>query len=463
MFEKLIANLPYNPKIITELGFYVRRIRQEESIRRLGLVFIVLAFFVQFFAFISPPTPSVAASTNDMINGGFSSKTELVADCTASIKYRTILMYYGIHCGDLGAGQTVSLVSTSYNKRLFSMGWNPQGKINVITKKPTDEQPVSITGVSSPLYWRYLWSWDTGSSSTYQAVKITASMTGRTYYILYTCGNLVSIGLPSPYIPPRPAPTPKPTPTTVPTPVPTSIPTPIATSTPAPTPTPTPAPTFYPCQYDSSISASSSQCKPCEESLSSTDTVACIQYSKTAADNTQGIADANGKTANAGDKITYTLTAYNSGKATVSNFVMQDDLSYVLDYANIVSDDNGSLNNSGVLSWPAVNIAPSASETHTIVVTVKNPIPQTLPSSSDPEYFDHIMTNIYGNTININLPQSPVTVVAATTSSLPNTGPGNSLIFAALIVVIAGYFLARSRLLVLESSIAIQDNNGGGL
>ncbi len=456
MFEKIIADLPYNPKIITDLGFYVRRIRQEESIRRLGLVFIVLAFFVQFFAFISPPSSSVAASTNDMINGGFSSKTELVADCTDNIKdYRTILMYYGIHCGDLGAGQTVSLVSTSYNKHLFSMGWNPQGRVNVITNKPTDEQPVSINTVASPLYWRYLWSWDTGSSSTYQAVEITASMTGRTYYILYTCGNLVSIGLPSPYVPPRPAPHPKPITTTIPTPTPT--PTPTVTTTTAPTPT------FTPCQYDSSIVASSSQCKPCEESLSSTDAVACIQYSKTAADNTQGLADANGKTANAGDEITYTLTAYNSGKATVSNFVMQDDLSYVLDYANIVSDDNGNLNNSGILSWPAVNIAASASETHTIVVTVKNPVPQTLPSSSDPEYFDHIMTNIYGNTININLPQSPITVVATATSSLPNTGPGNSLIFAAIIVVIAGYFLARSRLLILESGIAIQDNNGRNL
>ncbi|MGH7234021.1 MAG: hypothetical protein ACREF7_01055, partial [Candidatus Saccharimonadales bacterium] len=116
-----------------------------------------------------------------------------------------------------------------------------------------------------------------------------------------------------------------------------------------------------------------------------------------------------------------------------------------------------------IISWPSENITPSASETHTIVVTVKNPIPQTPPSSSDPEYFDHIMTNVYGNTININLPQGPVTVIASTTTSLPNTGPGNSLIFAAIFIVIAGYFFARSRLLALESSIAIQDNNGGSL
>ena len=460
MFEKIIANLPYNPSLIKDLGFYVRRIRQEESIRRLGLVFIILAFFVQFFAVLSPPTPSVAASTNDMINGGFSSKTELVADCQANIKdYRAIITYYGLNCGELGAGQNVSLVSTSYSKRLFSMGWNPQGQVNPISKKPTDEQPVKIPGLSSPLYWRYLWSWDTGSYSTYQAVKVKSSLTGRTFFILYACGNLVSIGIPSPYTPPTPTHTPPPT-TITPTPTYTPPPT---TITPTPTYTPPPTTTIVPCAYDSSIAASSALCKPCENSLSSTDTLACIQYSKTAADNTQGIADANGKTANAGDKLTYTLAAYNSGKATVSNFVMQDDLSYILDYATIVSDDNGSLNSNNIISWPATNISPSASETHTIVVTVKNPIPQTPPSSSDPAYFDHIMTNVYGNTININLPSSPIAVVASATTSLPNTGPGSSLIMAAVVIVIAGYFFARSRLLALEGGIAIETNNGGSL
>lgn len=463
MFEKIISNLPYNPSLIKELGFYAHRARKEESLRRLGLVFIVLAFFVQFFAVISPPQPSLAASTNDMINGGFSSIGELVADCNANIKqYSTILNYYGLNCGDLASGTTVSLVSTSYNKQLFSMGWNPQGSINVATKKPTDEQPADITGVASPLYWRYLWSWDTYNYSTYQAVQVHSPLTGKTFFILYACGNLVSVGLPSPYVPPKPAPIKT---TVMPTPTPTHIPPPTVIKTPTPVfPVVTYTPTPQPCAYDSTIAATSSQCKPCEASLSSTDTVACIQYSKTASDITQGFSNANNKTASAGDTITYTLTAYNSGKASVSNFVMQDDVSYVLDYANIQSDDNGSLNSQDIISWPATTIAPNASLSHQVTVVIKSPIPQTLPSSSDPEYFDHIMTNVYGNTININLPPSAVTTIAATTTTaLPNTGPGNSIIIAAVITLIAGYFFARSRLLTSESIIAIQDNNGGSI
>ena len=451
MFEKLLSNLPYNPSIIRDLGFYASRVRKEESLRKTGLIFIALTFFVQFFAFMSPPQPSIADSTNDMITGGFSTISELVSDCNSNIKdYRTILGYYGISCSDLSNGKTVSLVSTSYNKQLFSMGWNPQGSVNPISKKPTDEQPVNIPGLTSALYWRYLWSWDTGAYSTYQAVKITSSLTGATFFVLYACGNLVSIGLPTPYTPPAPTPTPTPKPT----------PTPTPTPKPTPTPTPKPTPTPTPCPFNTSLSLNSPLCKPCEASINSSDTVACIQYSKTAADITQGWPDANGKTVAAGDQIEYTLKAYNSGKDSVDNFVMHDDLTYILDYANLISSDGGNLNSNDIIFWPSATIAPGATLSHTITVQVKNPIPETPPSSSDPMLFNHIMTNIYGNTININIPQTPVTVVANASTALPNTGPGSSLIIAAIITLIAGYFFARSRLLAIESSIAIQDNNG---
>ena len=436
MFEKILANLPYNPKLGKALSFYLRRIRQEESLRRLGLVFLAFALVIQFFAVVNPPKPSLAASTNDMINGGFSSVSELVADCNANLKdYATILGFYGIKCSDLSFGSTVSLVSTSFGGQLYSMGWNPLGSTNPSTGKITNEQAVNIPGVTSPLYWRYLKSWDSYSYSTYQAVQIKSSLTGQEYFILYACGNLVSVGLPIPYTPPTPAPTPTPT---------------IIPSTPTPTP----------CPYNSTITLASSQCKPCEASLSSTDTIACIKYSKTASDITQNISNVNGQTAQAGDKIVFTLNAYNSGQAPVSDFVMQDNLSYVLDYANLTDSDGGNIAND-VLTWPAATISPGATLTKQITVQVKNPIPQTPASTSDPAYFDHSIINIYGNTVVINLPQTPVTTIETTTKALPNTGPGDSLIVMTTIVAVAAYFLARSKLIITESSLAISDNNGG--
>jgi len=35
------------------------------------MIFIVLTFLVQFFAVLSPPVSTVAASNNDLINGGY--------------------------------------------------------------------------------------------------------------------------------------------------------------------------------------------------------------------------------------------------------------------------------------------------------------------------------------------------------------------------------------------------------
>jgi len=447
MFEKIIANLPYNPALIKELGFYARRARKEETIRRLGLVFIVLAFFVQFFAFISPPQPSLADSTNDMINGGFSTVGELVANCQANIKdYATILKFYGLNCSDLAFGKTVSLVSISHNKQLFSMGWNPQGSIDVVTKKPTDEHPINIPGIASPLYWRYLWSSDYHSYSTYQAVKVESQYNSKTYYILYTCGNLVSVGLPAPYV--TPTPKPKPTPIVNKSTIPQSM----LSST-------TQTASELTCGYSASY-----QCGACTTSSSNDNIIGCIQYSLTASDITQNWSDTNDRTAQPGDKIIYSLTAYNSGQTTIHNFIMQDNLSYVIDYATIINNDQGTINNNDIISWPAATIAPHSSLKRQLEISIMNPLPQNLPSSSDHEFYDHIMTNVYGNSINIYLPSSPITTLANTTTKvLPNTKPLNSLIIAVIIVLFAGYFFVRSKLLALETTLAIQDNNGGEL
>ena len=138
------------------------------------------------------------------------------------------------------------------------------------------------------------------------------------------------------------------------------------------------------------------------------------------------------------------------------------DLSYVLDYANIIRVNKADINQNDIISWLPANILPGKSLVHHITVRIKNPIPQTPPSTSDPMYFDHIMTNVYGNTINIYLPKTPITVVTNTTTSLPNTGPGSSVIFAALVTIIAGYFFLRAKLLAKETRIVIQDNNWRG-
>jgi uncharacterized repeat protein (TIGR01451 family) len=441
MFEKLLSVLPYTPGLGHQLAFYGRRMREEAAIRRTGVVLMALTFMVQFFAVLSPPQSTSAASNNDLINGGISSRSDAAGACRSNLHhYGDVMDYYGITCGDIAGASTVTIHSTGESRHLYSVGRLPYGKAG--------ETPVTIKGAS--YYWRYLWSWDTGGASTYQALKFQSSHTGKTYWILFNCGNLVTINLPPAYTPPAP---PKP----VPPPAPKPTPPPVTTTTPPAPPKPPVTPV---CQYNSALPANSPECKPCEKSLSSTDSLACINIHKTAANQTQSLPDANNSTARPGDVITYTLFAKNTGKIIVRSYVFQENLSDVLDYATVTNAHGGSLSADNIISWPKLNIPAGQTVSVQITVQVKNPLPSTPASTSDPGHFDMIMTNVYGNTININLPAPTVKAVETTAASLPNTGPGAGLVIAGLITVAAAYFYARARLLAKESVMAVQESSG---
>lgn len=557
MLDKLLQKVSFNSGVISQISFYSNRMRQETKIRRLGLVFILLAFFVQFFAFISPPQSTLASSPNDLINGGFNSAAEAAKYCNLNTEgYATLLANYSIDCQEVATAPTITLNSTNYNRQLFSMGRLPYGLAG--------ETPVTINNVT--FYFRYLWSWDTAGSSDYQALKVTSS-DNHTYFLLYNCGNIVSIGLPkgpnltiskttTPGYPtagsilvpnqvisyriifnnvgtdaknvrisdPLPAYTtligfkssgannyplnldtnqPTWTYTTVSsrdkyyidlklkinsnTPTNTRIcntasisssgtntrnsnqvcmtvrysPTPNTPNTPPVTPVtpvqPTP-PSVPSCQYNPNILSTSSQCVPCQNNVDSQNALACIEVSKTAANLTQGISNANGTTAQAGDNIIYTLYATNSGQATVNNYIFSENLSDVLDYSNIVNLYGGNIDNSNQITWPSVNIPPGQTAFEKVEVKVMSPIPQTPTSSSDPGYYNLEMINVYGNTVTIHLPPTVIKSIeniTTSTTNLVNTGPGTNIFITALVLSVIGYFFFRSRLLAKESALII--------
>ncbi len=449
MFEKLLAILPYNPGVAHQLRFYAKRMHEEAAIRRIGLVFIVLTFFIQFFAVLSPPQPTVADSDNNMVSGGISSAENAASICRNNTKhYQGILAFYGITCYDLAIATTTTLTSTGNN--YFSMGWNKQDNIK--------DHPVDVNGLT--LYYRDLSAFDTGSSSKYTALHVHSGYTGKSFYILYNCGNLVSIGPPVPYTPPTPPPPPvRPTPPPTPSPTPTPPPPPVTRPCPYDSHLLSTDVKCVPCQYNGSILASDTLCKPCDAAISSTDSLACVVVSKTASNVTTGLADANNSTANAGDVINYTLYAKNNGKDKVKGYVFSENLSDVMDYADLTDLHGGTLDttNTKIVTWPKVDIAAGQTATVKITVTVKNPIPQTPVSTSDPSHFDLTMVNVYGNVIIIHLPGSPAKTIETATTALPNTGPGTSLFLTALVVMAAGYFYGRARLLARESEIAIKE------
>lgn len=508
MFEKFLSLVPYNPGMVHHLAFYGRRMREEASIRRLGTVFLVLAFVVQSIAVINPPASASQCSDNDMLPCGLTSNhpaQEAHDKCVANKNgYMAALHYYGISCKSFDSAKPLEIHTDGQN--YFSGGY---------FLSPAKDHPRPIDGAGT-LYWRDFSVWSAGAhvcaddstrSDCWSALRIQ-DQDDNTWYVLINCGNLVwpkgvpegnqlrtltsedtisVIGTPttttsktnspvqgdqgvqnpsaerSPYIPEGT--------TTVPVfaeahPVnpckfnpsidANDYNCPDACETNPQIPA-TSDQCFYPCPYNGSIQDTDSACKPCDKSTDFSDSKACVTVHKTASNLSQNIADANNSTAKPGDIITYTLYAQNTSQAPVYDFVFQENLGDVLDYADVVDAHGGTLAADKVMAWPVRDLDEEASASVQVTVKVKDPIPQTPVASNNPGGFDMIMTNVYGNSVNIKLPAAPAKSVELAATKLPNTGPGTTLFIAASIVILAGYFYSRSSLLAKESDIAIKE------
>lgn len=426
MFNKLISSLPFNPSLITQVSFYANRLKQESSIRRLGFILVALMVTLQMFAVFSPAKPTLANDDNDVVAGGFDTKAEAVAYCQADRQgFRDVLSNFAISCDRLNQNATVtSIRSTDYGNQLYSMGRIAQGPVNQRTGKATNETELQIGGTT--FYMRLLSNFDTYNYSTYKVLEVT-NVFGVKYFILFSCANIVQVGkpVPPPPIPPPPVP-------------------------------PPPLPT-----------------KPCPESKTTTDIASCLVRGKKAENNTQGIFQANNTTAKPGDQITYTLLVFNSGTVPYKGFVMKENMADVLEYADIVSTDGGTMNQQKVVSWAAKDVPARGVLTHTITVKVKDPIPSTpQPCNSEQTTqcpattsFDLVMTNVYGNTVNIKVPPTIIKtteIVTTKTPSLPKTGPGTGIAISAGLIVVVSYFYARSRLMAKELDIIRNDHTMGG-
>lgn len=72
MFRKLVSNLPFSPALIHDVGFYAKRLRNEEVTRRMTVLFVVLTLAMQSLTLFSPPESANASSEQDIVPGGVS-------------------------------------------------------------------------------------------------------------------------------------------------------------------------------------------------------------------------------------------------------------------------------------------------------------------------------------------------------------------------------------------------------
>jgi hypothetical protein len=179
--------------------------------------------------------------------------------------------------------------------------------------------------------------------------------------------------------------------------------------------------------------------------------------SKTALNQTQNT-DATKTKANGGDVIKYTLTTQNTGGAA-GQFITTDDIADIREYATITDLGGGSVNGT-IIAWPSDNIGAGQSVVHTFIATVANPVPLTATGVSNPRSFDLNMDNVFGNNVRVEITAPPSKQIEVASATMPQTGPGTSIMIIFVIGAMIFFFYLRNRQLVAEIRILRNEYQG---
>jgi hypothetical protein len=182
-----------------------------------------------------------------------------------------------------------------------------------------------------------------------------------------------------------------------------------------------------------------------------------VNLSKTVTNITKG-GNADSTMVRNGDILEFKLVTKNVTSTDYKNYEGQDYLGSVLQYADLADPSqiglqDMALDSQNYLHWKIPNLAAQSSDVKTLKVKVKDNIPLTnSPSKLSPDY-SCSFTNDYGNevTMNVDCPAAKSVEQAATT--LPNTGPGTTLMIGAAVAAVAGYLFSRSRIMAKELMI----------
>jgi len=404
MFRKIVSNLSFSPALVGQLGFYARRLRKEETTRRVGLVFIALALVVQSLVVFQPPESANAASSNDLVPGGLGLGSDrsiynfLKPYDKNDDHLKDIMNYMGISREEIKNANYGSFTTGEKNRSWGHTAIHPESS----GEKPTailDENFKKVTTVySRPL------ELTNGPNATIYGWIGHSDRVGW-FAIMQACGNLVTKIIPPVPTPPKP---PKPTPPVV-----------------------TPP--------------------------------ANVLLSKTAVNVSQGKVSASSVAAQASDKITFTLNLQNKG-GTAKVTEIKDDLTDVLEYSTLIDNGGGSFDQTKkILSWPDVNLKAGEKQSRTFSVQMLATIPATPTGTSSPDSYNCLMDNVYGNGNGVTIPVvcAPPKVIEQVTTELPHTGPRENMIFAGVVLAVVTYFYLRSKQLGKEVRLIRRDLNAG--
>ncbi|MFZ3009795.1 MAG: hypothetical protein WA030_02120, partial [Candidatus Microsaccharimonas sp.] len=198
MFRKIVSNLSFSPALVGQLGFYAKRLRKEETTRRLGLIFVALALVVQSLVVFQPPESANASNPNDFVPGGLGlgankSLNNFLAPYDANSRnLQDVMNAFGITRADIMATQfghftTGTKIGWGYEPRTGSSPFEVKNAAGVTITTVHGRQLAIINGQTEIYGW------------------IGHSAKVGWFAIMQYCGNLVTDIIPPPPTPPAPA------------------------------------------------------------------------------------------------------------------------------------------------------------------------------------------------------------------------------------------------------------------
>lgn len=205
--NKFISKLSFNPSAIDQISFYTKRLHQEQSIRRLGLFFIILTFFVQMIATAVPARQSLAASSpNDVIYGGVNNLSQLKSKYDAHADVKALYNRFGITKDDMEASK---VQNTSFNfQDQGSKGTRTVGRINFASTK--DHNLGKFAGTT--FYSRSASEWQDSTPAYFMGKHQGTDGNWWNVWILKDCGNIAYRPADAPEKPDKPDKPTEPTP-----------------------------------------------------------------------------------------------------------------------------------------------------------------------------------------------------------------------------------------------------------
>lgn len=518
MFKKIVSQLSFSPALVGQLSFYAKRLRKEQTTRRLGLVFVALALVVQSLVVFQAPEPANASNNNDFVIGGLGTGSQrdfnrfLAPYDRNERNLQDVFNYFGI--------TRAEITSTRFEQ--FTIGdrksYGFENRAGSTTIPITNSSWQTVTTI----YGRALTSFGNSPQGKTWAYVGHSSKIGW-FAILQNCGNLITEHYPE-------APTPPPAPANI-----------VASKTAVngtqnidaskvsakandrvtytvsaqniggtakeiamsdnltevlkysrltdfsggsfnnttkvlswPNANLGPGASVsrsYTVQLNSSLVTTETKCKMRNNfhdqivtvPIACTTPPAVIEFNKTALNVTQGNVDATKSTAKAKDRITFTLTMKNTG-GTAKDITFEDNIGDALEYAKLIDNGGGKYNESNrTLSWPKISLKPGETQVRTFTMQVLDTIPATPQGISDPSSYDCRIENAF-YTSSVIIPvecTTPPKVIEQVVTELPTTGPRENMIFAGILLAVVTFLYFRSKQLNTEVRLIRRDLNGG--